>query len=57
MVGDAWTADIAGAQAAGLRAVWFNPRRLFPPPGEAPVPTLFALEPTADVVATILGSG
>lgn len=57
MVGDAWTADVAGAQSAGLRAIWFNPRRLPPPPGEAPVPTLLALEPTADVVETILASG
>lgn len=57
MVGDAWTADIAGAQSAGLRAVWFNPRELAPPPGEARVPTLVALEPTAQVVETILASG
>ncbi len=25
MVGDAWRTDIAGARAAGLRAIWFNP--------------------------------
>ena len=25
MIGDAWRADIAGARAAGLRAIWFNP--------------------------------
>ena len=25
MFGDSWTTDIAGARAAGLRAVWFNP--------------------------------
>jgi putative hydrolase of the HAD superfamily len=25
MVGDSWAADIVGARAAGIRAVWFNP--------------------------------
>lgn len=28
MIGDSWTADIAGARAAGIAAVWFNPLRL-----------------------------
>ncbi len=28
MVGDEWIADIQGANQAGLRAVWFNPRTL-----------------------------
>ena len=27
MVGDSWPNDVAGAQAAGLRAVWFNPSK------------------------------
>ena len=27
MVGDSYAADIAGAKAAGLRAIWFNPDR------------------------------
>jgi FMN phosphatase YigB (HAD superfamily)/membrane-associated phospholipid phosphatase len=27
MVGDSWTNDVAGAQAAGLRAVWLNPSK------------------------------
>src|SRR5437763_5692416 len=25
MVGDSWGADVAGARAAGIRAIWFNP--------------------------------
>jgi len=25
MVGDSWAADIVGARAAGIRAIWFNP--------------------------------
>ncbi len=25
MIGDSWSADIAGARAAGIRPVWFNP--------------------------------
>jgi HAD superfamily hydrolase (TIGR01549 family) len=25
MVGDSWSADIEGARAAGIRAIWFNP--------------------------------
>ena len=28
MFGDSWHADIAGAHAAGIRAVWFNPTAL-----------------------------
>jgi HAD superfamily hydrolase (TIGR01549 family) len=31
MVGDSWAFDVLGARAAGLRAVWFNRRRLHPP--------------------------
>jgi HAD superfamily hydrolase (TIGR01509 family) len=27
MVGDSWSADVEGAAAAGVRAVWFNARR------------------------------
>lgn len=53
MVGDSWTADVVGARAAGLRAVWFNPEgRERPAAGE--VPELASFEPTADAVATIL---
>ena len=55
MVGDSWKADIAGARAAGLRPVWFNPRRLPPPEPETHIAQLFALEPTPQTLAMILG--
>jgi membrane-associated phospholipid phosphatase/phosphoglycolate phosphatase-like HAD superfamily hydrolase len=35
MVGDSWPNDVAGAQAAGLRAVWLNPSRARRPDGAA----------------------
>ncbi len=37
MVGDSWSNDVAGARAAGLRAVWLNPSRAGRPCG-APGP-------------------
>jgi HAD superfamily hydrolase (TIGR01662 family) len=33
MVGDSWPNDVAGAKAAGLRAVWFNPAGARAPSG------------------------
>jgi FMN phosphatase YigB (HAD superfamily)/membrane-associated phospholipid phosphatase len=33
MVGDSWPNDVAGAKAAGLRAVWFNPHGAKAPAG------------------------
>ena len=35
MVGDSWPNDVAGARAAGLRAVWLNPSRARRPDGAA----------------------
>jgi FMN phosphatase YigB (HAD superfamily)/membrane-associated phospholipid phosphatase len=35
MVGDSWPNDAAGAQAAGLRAVWLNPSKARRPDGAA----------------------
>jgi len=55
MVGDSWTADIAGARAAGIRAVWFNPTRV-PRPEEAPVPQLHAFEPVSEAMKVIFGA-
>jgi HAD superfamily hydrolase (TIGR01509 family) len=56
--GDSWTTDIAGAQAAGLRAVWFNRWA-----GESPrdwrgprIPEVRSLEP-AGAVLRILEAG
>ena len=45
MIGDSWPADIAGARASGIRAIWLNPRHEAVPEGEADVPQLEGLEP------------
>jgi putative hydrolase of the HAD superfamily len=54
MVGDSWSADIAGARAAGIRPIWFNPLARPAPDGAGPVTQLRALEPV-DAVIRILG--
>ena len=51
MVGDAWTTDIAGAMAAGIRPIWFNRRRAASPNPD--VIELTALEPTGHVLTLI----
>jgi putative hydrolase of the HAD superfamily len=54
MLGDSWRNDVAGAHAAGIRAVWFNPERL-PKPAELPgVTELHALAPADEVAARLL---
>ena len=53
MVGDSWSADIVGARAAGIRAIWFNPRHGAVPRREAGVSQLEALEP-ADAVMRMI---
>ncbi len=53
MIGDSWTADIAGAEAAGIRPIWFNPLGAEPPHG-ASIAQLQSFEPTAAVVELIL---
>ncbi len=53
MVGDAWSTDIEGALAAGIRPVWFNPQAA-PNPNPA-VAELTALEPTEQAVRVIRG--
>ena len=53
MVGDSWTADIEGAHAAGIRAVWFNRfRQPQPRPG---VRALEAFVPLGTTIDLILG--
>ena len=54
MVGDSWSADVIGARAAGIRAVWFNPDRLPAPEPGLGVAELHALEPTADTLELLL---
>lgn len=55
MIGDSWTADIVGARAAGIRAIWFNPSGAPVPPGES-IEELRSLEPVDAVVRIILDS-
>lgn len=57
MVGDSWANDIAGAHAAGIRAVWFNPERRPRPPEPPAVAEIHALAPAADVVPLLLEIG
>jgi HAD superfamily hydrolase (TIGR01549 family) len=54
MVGDSWQADIAGAHAAGIRAVWFNPQRLPRPMPEYEVDEINSLIPASEVAARLL---
>jgi putative hydrolase of the HAD superfamily len=54
MVGDSWPADVAGARAAGIRPVWFNPLGLPLPPGEGGIAQLASLEPTRTTLEVIL---
>ena len=56
MIGDSWSADIEGARAAGIPAIWFNPRGLPSPDPAAGVPELRSLEPVDEVAETILAS-
>jgi putative hydrolase of the HAD superfamily len=51
MLGDAWSTDIVGAVAAGIRAVWFNPDRRSSP--DTTVPEIAALEPTRNALAVL----
>ena len=53
MIGDSWAADIVGARAAGIRAIWFNPRREAVPEGEADVPQLEGLEPPDTLIRMV----
>jgi HAD superfamily hydrolase (TIGR01662 family) len=53
MIGDAWAADIEGAQAAGIRAVWLNRFNHARP--DASVPELRSLEPIDAAMRVICG--
>jgi YjjG family noncanonical pyrimidine nucleotidase len=54
MVGDSWQADIAGARAAGIRAVWFNPQRLPRPAPHYDVDEIHSLTPADQVARRLL---
>jgi putative hydrolase of the HAD superfamily len=55
MVGDSWAADIEGARAAGIRAVWFNRSGRPAPAGAPPVPQVSTLRPIDALVHAIFG--
>jgi FMN phosphatase YigB (HAD superfamily) len=50
MIGDSWAADVQGARAAGIHAIWFNPDGLPSPDPSLGVTELRVMEP-ADVAA------
>lgn len=54
MLGDSWSADIEGALAAGLRAVWLNARGMRRPAARPEVVEIQSLEPAAEVAALLL---
>jgi putative hydrolase of the HAD superfamily len=53
MIGDSWPADVAGARAAGIRAIWFNRSGDAPPEDDRSIAELRALEPADAVLRTI----
>lgn len=54
MIGDSWAADVVGARAAGIHAIWFNPSGAAAPDPDADVSQLTALEPADVVIRKIL---
>lgn len=54
MVGDSWANDIAGARAAGIRALWFNPERKPRPIEPADVAEIHGLTPAPEIALAIL---
>ena len=56
MFGDSWAADIVGAARAGIRAVWFNPRRKPRPEHPPGVAEVFALTPASAVLPILIGA-
>jgi HAD superfamily hydrolase (TIGR01549 family) len=57
MVGDSWAADIVGARAAGIRAIWFNRTRLSCPDPSYDIEELHALQPVDSALTMILSLG
>lgn len=56
MIGDSWAADVEGARAAGIHAIWFNPDGLASPDPGLGVPELRVMEPADVAAGTILES-
>jgi HAD superfamily hydrolase (TIGR01509 family) len=55
VVGDSWSADVLGATAAGMRAVWLNRRGVACPDATLAI-EIRALVPTESIARVILGS-
>ena len=54
MIGDSWDADVVGALAAGIRAIWFNPGMRDAERGmRDAVPIITSLEPTTELLSLI----
>jgi HAD superfamily hydrolase (TIGR01509 family) len=53
MIGDSWPADIAGARAAGIRAIWFNRHGAAPPERDLTLIELHSLEPAETALKMI----
>ena len=56
MVGDSWHADIGGARAAGIRAVWFNPQHLPRPTQDFVADEIDRLVPADEIAARLLAT-
>lgn len=54
MFGDSWAADIVGAARAGIRPIWFNPRRRPRPPEPPAVEEIVSLTPVEPLVERLL---
>jgi HAD superfamily hydrolase (TIGR01549 family) len=54
MVGDSWAADVEGARAAGIRAIWFNPSGAPAPDPHPDVYQLKTFEPVDTAARVIL---
>lgn len=55
VVGDSWESDVVGARRAGIRAVWYNPKRL-PRPEGSRVEELNSFRPASEAIGKLLGT-
>jgi putative hydrolase of the HAD superfamily len=53
MIGDSWTADVEGARAAGIRAIWFNRSDGTPPDTAQEITMLAAFDPIGPALEAI----